>query len=58
MKQNNINSKKIMINVVYPRTTVNEEKGKKNQNIVKKLIEESKPNTNIWLTTEGTGEEK
>lgn len=47
-----------MINVVYPRTTVNEEKGKKNQNIVKKLIEESKPNTNIWLTTEGTGKEK
>lgn len=45
-----------MINVVYPRTTVNEEKGKKN--IVKKLIEESKPNTNIWLTTEGTGKEK
>lgn len=29
MKQNNINSKKIMINVVYPRTTVNEEKEKK-----------------------------
>ena len=45
-----------MINVVYPRTTVNEEKGKKN--IVKKLIEESKPNTNIRLTTEGTGKEK
>lgn len=33
-------------------------KEKKTQNIVKKLIEESKPNTNIWLTTEGTGKEK
>ena len=47
-----------MLNVVYPRTTVNKAKEKKTQDMVKKLIEESKPNTNIWLTAEETGKEK
>ena len=47
-----------MLNVVCPRTTVNKEKLKKTQNMVKKLKEESKPNTNIWLTAEETGKEK